>query len=303
MKTSFKTISYFVVSTIVAVTFSLTGCSKDINIDSRKNTTVNMSSIYTISMDKSEIDSIAREIGIAHNYELFTLYKNANIAEMSVTELCEYVNSRLIEDNNKMGLETLPGYIKIADSMDVMEDVFFYTGELINNKDSVYNIPRRVDQALIMQTMEEYYNFVKNTFLGSDTYDEFESACMNRLQELCDSTSTIDNYYYMSVCGNLTFSSFCAWATIFSGVDNDAKSVGEKIRDAYNAIKAGVLNTVESVKNWVTADVRGGFWGGIAASPFAAGVAVTNPYAGAAVFTTGIVVGGITGSVHYANHH
>lgn len=300
-----KLFAILVIATVVATSFALTGCTKDDNLKNKEMSDNKTLSNYAIPLDKEEIDVLANEIGIAHNSVLFALYNRPDIDTMNATTLCNYVHNYLDSNINEMGLSLLPKYLMASDSIEEMKDVYSNIGQSIENGCLEWHLPDDVDQELIISSMDDYYIFVRETFLNSNTYDDFEATCMNRLSQLCDSTTTINDYFYMSVYGNVSFASFCAWVTIFSGINNDSKSIVNNLRNAFNFIKERVTNLINSVDNWVAADVWGAAWGGITGLVIGAGIAIGTDliYAPLVGISVGMTAGAITGSIHYANNN
>ncbi|KWW28242.1 MAG: hypothetical protein AUK63_1982 [bacterium P3] len=270
------------------------------------------STTYSIPLNRDEIDILAKEIGIAHNCVVFSLYQNPDIEGMGATALCHYIHEFLVEKSAEMGLRMLPDYMSAADSLvEVMNEMYFNIGNLIENEGSEWHLPDNVDQALIMRSMEEYYNFVSEAFMRSDTYDEFEAACMNRLRELCSLTTTIDDYFYMSACGNITFASYCAWVTIFSGFNNtNTKGIFKDgldyLRNKFKAVKEFVTEAiVKPIANIVRADFCGGAIGG-SVGIGGAGIGVViygvSGLGAMGIFAGCWAVGAAAGSIIYANN-
>lgn len=157
--------------------------------------------------------------------------------------------------------------MRTADSIgEAMAEIYSSIGRLIENEGTDWYLPDNVDQELIIRTMEEYYAFVNEAFLESDTYDEFENACLDHLQALCDETKTINDYFYLNACGNITFASYCAWVSIFSGYNTNAKGLlgdsREWLREKYQIVKGYVVEKIiKPIENIVSADLMGGgYW-------------------------------------------
>lgn len=292
---------------LVAVAFiSLMGCSKA-NEEIDNSSVGKDSSSYTIELEKNEIDVLSREIGIAHNCVLFSLYRNPGIDGLSATELCHYIHDFLVANGDAMGLVMLPNYMRTADSIgEAMAEIYSSIGRLIENEGTDWYLPDNVDQELIIRTMEEYYAFVNEAFLESDTYDEFENACLDHLQALCDETKTINDYFYLNACGNITFASYCAWVSIFSGYNTNAKGLlgdsREWLREKYQIVKGYVVEKIiKPIENIVSADLMGGAIGGTAGLLGGAGVAFATgqAYAPLVGLVGGFVVGAAAGSLFF----
>ena len=272
--------------------FALTGCTKDTNLENNKKAAAERattSSTISLPLCREEIDKLAIEIGIAHNSIVFAMYGNPDIDAMNATELCHYVHGYLVENSDKMGLTMLTEYMNTIDTLAELDGVYSIIGDLIHDKGSEMLFIDGVNQELISNSMKEYYDFINTTLLESDTYDEFEEACMKHLDELCAATTTIEDYFYMRVGGCVTFASYCAWVTIFSGVDyNNTKglfnSVANGIRQGFKAVKEFVAdNIVRPIQDIVRADLAGGCIGGLGG--------LTGIGVGAAI------AGGVTGGV------
>ncbi|MDY5969588.1 MAG: hypothetical protein SPJ13_06215 [Bacteroidales bacterium] len=292
----------FVSVAILFAMFVFSACSKDFNETGNNSKVIGGTPTYSIPLQKGEIDMLAEEIDTAHNYEVFALYNNSEVINLNASNLCDYVENHLRSNIDYMGLKLLPAYIKEANNIGLVGEICSNIGGMIANGDSV-EFPNNVDEYLITHSMNEYYGFVRDAFLKSNTYDEFDSVCKSRLRELCDSTSTIADYFYMSVGGNITFASFCAWVTIFSGIDNTSKTFKDALRNAYSYVKEKVTNALDTLGNWVAADVAGGVIGGAASIPAVVGIAIISPNGAVATFGTSIIVGGIAGSINYSNNH
>lgn len=260
---------------------------------------------YNIQLSTSEIDIITREIGIAHNNALFTLYGNNDIDTIRATPLCHYVHDYLVYNINDLNLTMLPAYVMEANSRYVMNQVYSYIGSKIEDTNSGWFLPNNVDQTMIENSMDDYYRFVSNMFFACDNYSDFEDTCMSRLKQICDSTLNINDYYYMSLCGNVTFESFCAWATIFSNTNNGTKGMPQTLREAYNKVKNGIMNMVNTIGDFVEADAYGASIGSTIGVFATSGVTIgtgqeQDPSPGVIL---GSVVGAVAGSIHYAKNH
>lgn len=296
--------SIFVMTTFVAFLSILTGCAKDTRQYDNMNQADKSSLTYTIPLNRDEIDILGKEIGIAHNSVLFALYQNPVIDSMDAASLCLYVHDFIVENGDAMGLKVLPQYMSAAENhRDLIDKLYSDIGALIENNDSL-NLPVNVDHDLINESMEGYYFFVAETFLKSNTYDEFETACMDRLKELCDSTSTTEDYFFMRVGGDITFASYCAWVTIFSGYNNNTKGLFrdgmEFLRKEFNKVKEFVAEAiVKPIADIVRADFRGVFLGGLAGLGGAAlGIVFGASNIGAVgIFAGCCVVGAAVGSL------
>ncbi len=296
-------------ATFVAILSIVTGCAKDIRQDNNKNQADKSSSTYIIPLNRDEIDVLAKEIGTAHNCVLFALYQNPIIDSMDAASLCRYVHNFLVNNSDAMGLKVLPMYMSAADNYgNLIDDLYSNIGALFEKNDSVLILPDNVDHDLIMESMDEYFNFVNETFLKSNSYDEFETACMERLKELCDSTFTTEDYFFMKVGGNITFASYCAWITIFSGYNTTTKGLFrdgiEFLRKEFNKVKEFVAEAiVKPIADIVHADFRGGAIGGSATLVPGCIVAGSgNIVGGVGIFVGGWAVGAATGSIIYANN-
>lgn len=298
---------FTVTATFIIASFMLTGCSKDGRQENMKTPDGSGTTNYTIPLDRSDIDVLAKEIGIAHNLVVFELYPDPDVAGMSATELCHYIHSYLVENIDSMELGMLHNYMRVVESLeDMMGEMYFQIGGLIQNEGSEWYLPDNIDKELIKHSMEDYYDFVNEAFLESDTYDEFEAACMNHLGELCDATSTINDYFYMSACGNITFASYCAWVTIFSGYKNNAKGKAlEWLKKNYESAKEFVRdNIVKPLADIVRSDLLGGCIGGGVGLGGATGalLAGASGLVGAGIFAGCWAVGAATGSIISANN-
>ena len=282
---------------------SLIGCSKVANEGNVNNSVDKVLSSYTIELDKNEIDVLSREIGIAHNCVLFSLYRNSAIDGMNAMELCHYIHDYLVANSDAMGLVMLPDYMRAADSLGkVMDEIYSNIGRLIENEGTDWHLPDNVDQELIKRTMEDYYAFVNEVFLESNTYDEFENTCLNHLQALCDETETINDYFYLNACGNITFASYCAWVSLFSGYNTNTKDVRDWLRNKYEAVKEYVMEKfIKPIEEVVSADLKGGALGGAAGLSGGAVCAILTgqAYAVPIGLIGGIVVGAAAGSLFF----
>ncbi|MBP9991466.1 MAG: hypothetical protein KBT27_04805 [Prevotellaceae bacterium] len=265
------------------------------------------SATFTIPLDRGEIDVLTKEIGIAHNYTVFALYNSPDVEGMNASDLCQYIHNFFIDNGEDMGLKMLPDCMSAIDDVGDKDELYACIGEMIENGNMEWDFPDAVDAELIMNSVEEYYDFVEDAFLNSDTYDEFETACLDRLKELCESTTTIEDYFYMSAGCNITLSSFCAWVAVFSGFDNSKgllKDAVEFLRNGFKAIKKAVSEMLEPLRNIVHADLEGGFWGGsVGLFGSAAAAVVSSGGVAIGVFAGCWCVGATVSSIVYAENH
>ena len=300
-----------VISTFVAIVSFFTGCAKDSHQDNSICQADKSLYSNTIPLNKDEIDILSREIGIAHNCVLFALYQNPIIEEMDAASLCSYIHEFIVENGDSMRLNVLPNYLSkvISDDLSIeINEIYTQIADSIENNDTSLSFPENVDNNLITESIQQYNVFVSETFLNSNSYDEFETACMEHLDELCESTSTTEDYFFMRAGGNITFSSYCAWVTIHSGCFNYNKNFFDDatnfLSNKFKNIKQSVIdNFVKPIAEIVSADFRGGAIGGSATLIPGCMVASSNIPAGVGIIVGGWAVGAATGSIIYANNH
>lgn len=293
-------------ATIVAIVSMLTGCAKDTSQDGNINLADKSLSTYEIPLTRSEIDTLAKEIGIAHNCVLFALYQDPTIDTLDATSLCSYVHDFIVENGDLMELKVLPLYMSAAQNYNnLITELYSDLGASIENNDSVFEFPNNVNHNLIMESMNEYYEFIAETFQTSSSYDVFEAVCMERLNELCDSTSTMEEYFFMRAGGNITFASYCAWVSIFSGYTYNAKGALrdgiEYLRREFNKVKDFVEQAVIPIAEIVRADLKGGLWGGgVGFVGFSSAMVLgASGLVGVGIFAGCWVVGAAVGSLSF----
>ena len=301
----FRLFTTFVATAVAAASFMVGGCAKDTNQVNKKGVpeAEEATTEYKIHLDKKDIDKLGREIGIAHNNLLFAMYNNSDIEGMNAKDLCFYVHDYLTANIDEMGFELLPDYFHQVNILgDGVAEMYSNIGTLIEGNGSEMILPEDADLEYIKNSMNEYYDFIYNTLLESNSYDEFENACMMRLKEMCDGTQSLNEYFYMCACGNVTFASFCAWASIYSG-GTDAKGLCNWIKEKYQAVKEFVKEKiVDPIHDIVNADLCGGAIGCATGLAIGAGVAfgTGQVYAPVVGIVAGGVVGAATGSIYRA---
>lgn len=290
-------------ATIVAVFAGIivfSSCSKVENENSNGNT-YNKKAIAN-HLKRSDIDALASDLTILHNYELKKLCSNSEFAKLTTSEQCLYVREQIQHDYADLHLAALRPYLIMEIDTSLMNMVYDSIGFLIETG-AAPRFPTYINAEMILDSLHMLLYYIDSIFWISDSQEDFTTMCAEKIDKISNGISKIEDYFYWRIGAEISYGSFCTWAEIFSNNLNGAKGANPK----WKAFKEKVKNFVSDLKPYVEADFNGALDGAGYAAIGVAGAAVMSgplaPEVESGAIIVGAGIGTVVGSVHYNNTH
>lgn len=255
-----------------------------------------------LTLDRSGVDALAKDLATLHNYELFKLHDNTKLAQLSVPQQCLFVRKQIFQDYQKLALDNLAPILMQEPDSSVMYEIYRKIGRSIEVGESPM-FPEAVNDELTASALEMLLTYIDSAFWNSESYTDFEGLCHSKIIELSNRINTIEDYFYWRIGAEISFGSFYAWVCILSDECDNSKEAHSNWKD----LKKKITKFAKDLLPYVKADVDGALNGAGLASVGCAAVTVASgplsPVVGSGAVLGGAAVGTVVGSVHYNNTH